>query len=75
MAYTMDTTLGDLLNDPRVKPVLEQYLPGISTHPMVVMATGMSLNAIVNFPQAQQLGLTREKAEAILAEVNRAAGG
>lgn len=75
MAYTMDTTLGDLLKDPQVKPVMEQYLPGISTHPMVAMAAGMSLNAILNFPQAQQLGLTREKAEALLVEINRVAGG
>jgi alpha-L-rhamnosidase len=74
MAYSMDTTLGDLLNDPRVTPIMEQYIPGISTNPMVQMAKGMSLNNIVAMPQAAQMGFTREKAEQVLAEVNKRVG-
>ncbi len=71
MAYTMDTTLGDLLKDPRVVGILNQYIPGIATNPMVAMVQNMSLNAIVSMPQAAALGFTKEKAEAILAEVNK----
>jgi len=71
MAFTMDTTLGTLLDNPQAKAVLEQYLPGISTNPMVAMARGMTLNMLLAMPQAAQLGLTKEKAEAILAEVNK----
>lgn len=71
MAYTMDTTLGDLLKDPRVASILNQYIPGIATNPMVAMVQNMSLNAIVSMPQAAALGFTKEKAEAILAEVNK----
>jgi hypothetical protein len=74
MAYTLDTTLGTLLGDPQVKPVLEKYLPGISTNPMVAMASGMSLNMLLSMPQAAQLGLTKEKAEAMLNEVNKVTG-
>lgn len=73
MAYTMDTTLGDLLKDPKVAGILNQYVPGIATNPMVAMVQGMSLNAIVSMPQAAQLGFTKEKAEAILAEANKVA--
>jgi hypothetical protein len=73
MAYTMDTTLGELLKDPKVAGILNQYLPGISTNPMVAMVQGMTLNAIVSMPQAAQLGFTKEKAEAILAEANKIA--
>ena len=73
MAYTMNSTLGDLLKDPRVVTVLNQYLPGISTNPMVAMIQGMTLNQIVAMPQAAQLGFTKEKAEAILAEANKIA--
>ncbi len=71
MAYTMDTTLGDLLKDPKVAGVLNQYLPGIASNPMIAMVQGMTLNAIVSMPQAAQLGFTKEKAEAILAEANK----
>jgi len=72
MAYTLNSTLGELLDNPQAKAVLEKQLPGVSTHPMVAMARGMSLNMILSMPQAAQLGLTKEKAEALLVEVNKA---
>jgi hypothetical protein len=71
MTVTLDTTLGQILDDPQAKAVLDQYLPGISANPMVAMARGMTLNMILSMPQAAQLGLTKEKAEAILAEINK----
>jgi hypothetical protein len=67
----MDTTLGTLLDNPQAKAVLEQYVPGVSTNPMVGMARGMSLNMLLSMPQAAQLGLTKEKAEMVLAEINK----
>ncbi|NMC11441.1 MAG: hypothetical protein GYA34_01000 [Chloroflexi bacterium] len=71
MALTLDTTLGELLKDPQAKAVLDQQLPGVSSNPMVAIAAGMSLRTILAMPQAAQLGLTKEKAEAILAEINK----
>ena len=71
MAFTLDTTLGTLLDDPQAKAVLDKYLPGISDNPMAAMVKGMSLNKILSMPQAAQFGLTKEKAEEILAEVNK----
>ena len=71
MAYTLDTTLGQILDDPQAKAVLDQQLPGVSTHPMIAMARGMSLNMVLAMPQAAQLGLTKEKAEALVAEINK----
>lgn len=71
MEVTLDTTLGALLDDPQAKAVLDEYLPGVSSNPLVAMAKGMSLRAILAMPQAAQFGLTEEKAEEILAEVNR----
>jgi hypothetical protein len=38
---------------------------------MVAMARGMSLNMILSMPQAAQMGLTKEKAESVLAEINK----
>ena len=70
MTYTMNTTLGELLKDPAATSVLNKYVPGITSNPMVAMVQGMSLNMIVGMPQAAQLGITADKVEAILAEVN-----
>ena len=74
MAVTLDTTLGTLLDDPQAKAVIEQYLPGIGSHPLVALARGMSLNMILSFPQASSLGLTPEVANNILAEINKQIG-
>jgi hypothetical protein len=71
MAYTMETTLGELLKNPQVAGILNQYVPGIATNPMVAMVQGMSLNMIVSMPQAAQLGFTKDKAEAIITEANK----
>jgi hypothetical protein len=71
MAFTLDTTLGELIDNPQAKAVLDRHLPGVSTNPMVAMVKGMTLNMLLSMPQAAQLGITKEKAEAILAEVNK----
>lgn len=71
MKFTLDTTLGELIDNPQAKAILDQNLPGVSTHPLVGMAKGMSLNMILSMPQAAQIGLTKEKAEALLAELNK----
>jgi hypothetical protein len=74
MAYTMNTTLGELIADPRVVPILEKYAPGVASNPMVQMVKGMSLSNLVAMPQAAQFGITREKVEAVLAEANKVVG-
>ncbi len=71
MAFTLDTQLGTLLDNPQAKAVLDQYLPGVSSNPMVGMLKGLTINMVLAMPQAAQLGLTKEKAEAMLAEVNK----
>ncbi|MBE0697605.1 MAG: hypothetical protein IH586_11850 [Anaerolineaceae bacterium] len=71
MAFTLDTPFGTLLDHPQAKPVVEKYLPGISANPIVPMIKGMTLNMLLSMPQAAQLGLTKEKAEGILTEVNK----
>ena len=71
MPITLDTTLGTVLDNPKAKAVLDQHLPGVSTNPMIMMARNMTLNQLLALPQAAQFGLTREKAESILAEINK----
>jgi len=71
MQFTLDTTLGEILDNPQAKDVLDKHIPGISSNPIVSMAKGMSLNMILSLPQAAQYGLTKEKAETILADINK----
>lgn len=71
MAFTLDTTLGEILAEPQAKAVLDQYLPGVSSNPMIEMAKGLSLRMVLAMPQAAQFGLTEAKAEEILAEINK----
>jgi len=71
MAFTLETTLGEILDNPQAKAVLDKHLPGVTSNPMVGMAKGMTLNMILSMPQAAQLGLTKEKVEALLAEANK----
>ncbi len=71
MAFTMDTTLGTLLDQPQAKAVLDKYFPGVSSNPMVGMIKGLTLNTVLSTPQAAQFGLTREKVQSMLDEVNK----
>ena len=70
MAYTMDTKVGELLKDTHAIEVLERHAPGISKNPMVGMASGMTLKALLAMPQAKQFGVTEEIVKKVLAEIN-----
>lgn len=74
MKYTLDTTLGTLIDSPQAKPIIEKYVPGLTANPMVAMVKNVTLKMVLAMPQAAQLGITKEKVESILAEVNKAAG-
>ena len=71
MEFTLDTTLGTLLDHPQAKAVIDQYAPGASTNPMISMVKGMTLNAILAMPQAAQFGFTTEKVQKVLDEINK----
>ena len=71
MQFTLDTKFGTLLENPQAKKIIEKYLPGVTTNPMVSMVKGMTLKMILAMPQAAQLGLTKEKVEKILLEINK----
>jgi hypothetical protein len=72
MKFTLDSKFGALLEDAQARVIIEKYLPGISTHPMIGFVKGMTLSGILAIPQAVQQGLTREKVEQVLAEINQA---
>lgn len=71
MEFTLDTTLGTLLDHPQAKAVIDQYAPGVSANPMISMVKGMTLKAILAMPQAAQFGFTKEKVQTVLDEINK----
>jgi len=55
---TADSTIGDLIDNPATKAILDKYFPGMSTNPQIDMARGMTLKQIQQF---QPDSITDEK--------------
>ena len=70
MAYTLDTTVGEILKDTHAVEILERHVPGVSKNPMIGMAKGMTLKSILAMPQAKEAGLTEDMVSKVLAEIN-----
>jgi hypothetical protein len=70
MALTLNSTIGDLLKDEKVVKILDKYIPGASKNPQLGMVKALSINMILNMPQAEQVGITKEVAEKIIKEAN-----
>lgn len=49
MTFSVQSTIGDLLDNASAKAVVEQILPGISSHPQISMARSMTLAAAAPF--------------------------
>jgi hypothetical protein len=70
MAYTLDSTVGEILDDTGAVKILEKHVPGISKNPMLMFAKGMTLKSILAVPQAKDAGLTEDMVKKVLAEIN-----
>ena len=70
MAYTLETKVGEILDDTNAVEILEKYAPGVSKNPMLALASGMTLKAILSMPQAKEAGITEEMVTKVLAEIN-----
>jgi hypothetical protein len=70
MAYTLDTKVGDLLRDTHAVDILEKHVPGLSNNPMIGFAEGMTIRSLLQMPQAKQYGVTEDKVQKVLAEIN-----
>jgi hypothetical protein len=68
--YTLDTKVGQILDDTHAVEILERYAPGMSKNPMLGFAKGMTLKSILSVPQAKEAGLTEEMVLKVLAEIN-----
>ncbi len=70
MAYTMDSKVGEILNDPHARQVLERYAPGITDNPSIGMVKGMTLRSVLDMPQAKQAGMSEETVQKVLSDIN-----
>jgi hypothetical protein len=68
--YTLDTKVGQILDDTRAVEILERYAPGISKNPMIAFAKGMTLKSILEMPRAKDAGITEEMVKKVLVEIN-----
>jgi hypothetical protein len=75
MTYDVLTKIGDLLKDPQAMEVIEKYAPGLAKNPMIRLIKGRSLESLLDIPQAKNAGLTREKLELLLKEINSKKAG
>jgi para-nitrobenzyl esterase len=66
---TADTTIGDLLDNPAAKAVLDKHMPGFSSNPQVEMARGMTLRAIQPMVPDQIKAETLDMIDADLAKL------
>lgn len=62
MKLTIESKISELLDNEGSREIVEKHLPGLSTHPMIGMARGMTLNQIMPFSDGQ---VTPEVIEAI----------
>ena len=53
MALTIDSPLGEILDNEQGKAVLEKHIPGISTLPQIGQARGMSLRTLAPMSQGR----------------------
>ena len=49
MSFSIESKLGDLLDNEQTKAVLEKHMPGISTHPQIGMGKGFALSMVAKF--------------------------
>lgn len=47
------TTLGQLLDDPEARAIIDELVPELPTHPMIGMAKGMPVNTVLSFAGGQ----------------------
>lgn len=66
MAFTEDSTLGELLSNNTTAKIMEKHLPGISTNPMASMGKGLPLKQLAAFPQAN---ISKELLSAIVSDL------
>lgn len=67
---TADTTIGDLLDNPAARAVIDKNLPGFSTNPQIEMARSLTLKQLQGFSPESFTDAVLAKIDADLAALN-----
>ena len=51
--YSLDMTVREVISDTRARELVERYLPGITTHPMIGMAKSMTLRNVIGMSKGK----------------------
>jgi hypothetical protein len=49
MAYSIDSTVGELLDNAAPRAVIDKHMPELASNPQIGMARGMSLKIVAGF--------------------------
>jgi hypothetical protein len=71
MPFSQASLIKDILADERACAIVEEHLPGATTHPYVDEALYMTVGELMSFPQALVI---RKKIHTILAELATLSG-
>lgn len=71
MAYTLDTTMGEILSNPEAVKVMDELMPGASKNPMMKMAKSFTLGKIAKTPAAK---VSTEQVQGLLDALNAKLG-
>jgi hypothetical protein len=66
MSLSINSNLGDLLDNDASKAILEKHLPGISSHPQIGMGRGFPLKMVAGFSGGLITSEALEKVDADL---------
>ena len=66
MGLNVDSKVKDLLADEKAKAIIDECLPGLSTHPALALIQGRALSEVLLLPQAN---IPAENAEAVKAKL------
>lgn len=68
MPYSIDSNVGDLLDNAAPRAVIDKLMPELPTNPQIAMARGMSLKMIAGFSGGK---ITPEMLAAVNAELQK----
>jgi hypothetical protein len=71
MAFTIRSTVKEIMANEQARAIVERHLPGASSHPQLYEALYMSLGEVAMYPES---GLTQQKLQALLADLAQVEG-
>ena len=68
MAFSGESTVGEIIDNEAAKAVLEKHMPGFSNHPQIDMGRSMTLTAVAGFAEA---GISADVLAAIIEDLGK----